>query len=79
MATPKDETERGQWAKTIPTAIFMALILQSIAAGSWAGSTSQRVAILESYVLEQRTRGERLARIETRLDALMHHQESQGN
>lgn len=48
----------------VPTALLIALVLQTVGALVWAGGAAARIATLEERVGEQRLVAERLARLE---------------
>jgi len=50
--------------RKIPTALIVALIVQTIGGLVWAGGAAARISTLEARVGEQRLVAERLARLE---------------
>ncbi|CAN5255494.1 hypothetical protein BH10PSE2_BH10PSE2_02060 [soil metagenome] len=50
--------------RRVPTALVIALIIQTIGGLVWAGGAAARIATLEDRVGEQRLVAERLARLE---------------
>ncbi|WP_374597581.1 hypothetical protein [Brevundimonas sp.] len=50
--------------RRVPTALLIALVLQTIGGLVWAGGAAARIATLEERVGEQRLVAERLARLE---------------
>lgn len=50
--------------RRVPTALLIAVVLQTIGGLVWAGGAAARIATLEERVGEQRLVAERLARLE---------------
>ena len=50
--------------KRVPTALMVALVVQTIGGLVWAGGAAARISTLEDRVGEQRLVAERLARLE---------------
>lgn len=55
--------------RRVPTALVIAVVVQTIGGLVWAGGAAARIATLEQRVSEQRLVAERLARLETQGEA----------
>jgi len=55
--------------RRVPTALVIAVVVQTIGGLVWAGGAAARIATLEQRVGEQRLVAERLARLETQGEA----------
>ena len=56
--------------KKVSIALLAAIMLESAGGLLWAGATIERIAALERQAEEVRPVGERLARVETQLEAM---------
>jgi hypothetical protein len=67
-----EQTQAEQWHldKRVPIALIVALVVQTMTVGVWAGAVNQRLHTVEVGVVQQREQNERLVRVEEKLVAL---------
>lgn len=72
MALSKEDLE-GHWHldKKVPLALLFAIIGQTACAAVWVGMTSERLTHLEHTVLAAAAQGDRLTRVEVKVDTIV--------
>jgi hypothetical protein len=75
MMMPDDEPlseAQAHWHldRRIPIALLLGLVLQSFAIAWWASDVSARVTMLERHSIATAPQGDRLTRVEVRIEAV---------
>lgn len=68
----EDESQDRQWHldKKVPIALILSILAQTFAFGWWGASTAARIDQLERQATQTAPQGERIIRLETKLDGV---------